>query len=140
MPTQCKDGDGNIIIQKEKILEIWKEYFRNLFEVDGKTTDPVTLESIVDDNQEITPPTFNEICSIINKLKNNKAAGSDNICPELIKYGGRTLKYKMYKLIFSLNSPCIFIIPEIHQQMHKSLKRCNQPFIIVEPYICFGSP
>ena len=99
MPTQCKDGDGNIIIQKEKILEIWKEYFRNLFEVDGKTIDPVTLESIVDDNQEITPPTFNEICSIINKLKNNKAAGSDNICPELIKYGGRTLKYKMYRLI-----------------------------------------
>jgi hypothetical protein len=24
--------------------------------------------------------------------------------------------------------------------MHKSLKRCSQPFIIVEPYICFGSP
>jgi hypothetical protein len=99
MPTQCKDGDGKIIIQNGKILEIWKEYFRNLFEVDGKTTDPITLESIVDDNQEITPPTFNEICSIINKLKNNKAAGSDNICPELIKYGGRALKYKMYRLI-----------------------------------------
>jgi hypothetical protein len=28
MPIQCKDGDGNIIIQKEKLLEIWKKYFR----------------------------------------------------------------------------------------------------------------
>ena len=76
MPIQCKDGDGNIIIQKEKILEIWKEYFRNLFEEDGTTADPVTIENIVDDNQEIIPKTFNEICSIINKLKKNKA--SDN--------------------------------------------------------------
>jgi hypothetical protein len=25
--------------------------------------------------------------------------------------------------MLSLNSPCIFIIPEIHQQMHKSLKK-----------------
>jgi hypothetical protein len=75
MPIQCKDGDGNIIIQKEKILEIWKEYFRNLFEEDGTATDPVTIENIVVDNQEIIPPTFNKICSIINKLKTTKQRG-----------------------------------------------------------------
>jgi hypothetical protein len=74
MPIQCKDGDGNIIIQKEKNIRIWKEYFRNLFEVDGTTADPVILESIVDDNQEITPPTFNETCSIINKLKKHQSS------------------------------------------------------------------
>jgi hypothetical protein len=34
---------------------------------------------------EISPPTYNEVCTIINKLKNNKAGGTDNIIPELIK-------------------------------------------------------
>jgi hypothetical protein len=28
---------------------------------------------------------YKEICTIINKLKSNTAAGSDNILPELIK-------------------------------------------------------
>ena len=41
----------------------------------------------------------NEICTIINKLKTNKAAGTDNIMGELVKYGGRTLKQKIHKLI-----------------------------------------
>ena len=53
----------------------------------------------IDNNNKVEPPTFNEICSIINKLKMNKAAGVDNIPGELIKYGGRTLKQKIYKLI-----------------------------------------
>ena len=47
-------------------------------------------------------PSYNEICSIINKLKLNKAAGSDNIPPELLKHGGRTQKQKSYKLILMM--------------------------------------
>jgi hypothetical protein len=50
-------------------------------------------------HDEVAPPAYNEICSIINKLKTNKAAGTDNISRELIKHGGRTLKRKIYKLI-----------------------------------------
>jgi sorting nexin-29 len=39
---------------------------------------------------------------LINNLKLNKAAGSDNISPELLKQGGRTLKQKLYKLIIMI--------------------------------------
>ena len=38
---------------------------------------------------ETPAPSFNEVCSIINKLKDGKAGGTDNIIRELIKYGGR---------------------------------------------------
>jgi hypothetical protein len=43
----------------------------------------------------IPAPSFNEACSRINKLKNGKAGGTDNIIPELIKYGGRVLKQRI---------------------------------------------
>jgi hypothetical protein len=45
---------------------------------------------------------YNEICTIINKLKSNKAAGIDNIPPEFIKSGGRTSKQKPYTLILKI--------------------------------------
>jgi sorting nexin-29 len=48
---------------------------------------------------EIKPPTYREVSNIINKLKRNKAPGTDNIPVELVKYGGYILKHRMYNLI-----------------------------------------
>ena len=83
------------------MLARWKEYFQNLLSV---PTTPERLQQTserTDNHDEIAPPTFNEICSIINKLKTNKAAGTDNIRGEVIKHGGRTLKKKIHKLIWN---------------------------------------
>lgn len=46
-------------------------------------------EGTIDDVEE---PSFNEICYIINHLKQLKAAGSDNLPSELFRYGARSLK------------------------------------------------
>ena len=51
---------------------------------------------------EIPAPSFNEVCFIINNLKNGKAGGTDNILSELIKCGERVLKQRMYKLILKI--------------------------------------
>ena len=48
---------------------------------------------------EIEPPTYKEVSNIINKLKRNKAPGTDNVSAELVKYGGYILKHRMYNLI-----------------------------------------
>jgi hypothetical protein len=50
----------------------------------------ILIEEIINYDQEVDTPFYNEICSIINNLKTNKAAGSHNIPPELIKNGGIT--------------------------------------------------
>jgi sorting nexin-29 len=39
---------------------------------------------------------------MFNQLKSNKAGGSDNIMPELIKHGERTLKQRIYNLITTI--------------------------------------
>jgi hypothetical protein len=56
----------------------------------------------VENDIEIELPTCNEVSDIINKLKGNKAPGTDNIPAELIKYGGYILKQRMYNLILSI--------------------------------------
>ena len=60
-----------------------------------RTSEAMDIQNIVKEctNQSQIPlPLYNEICSIVSKLKLNVAAASDNIPPELLKHGGRTLK------------------------------------------------
>ena len=76
LPTTWKDTSGNTI---SEIDERWKVYFQNLLSV------PVIPErhqqtcQKADNHDEVPLRTYNEICTIINKLKTNKAAGTDNI-------------------------------------------------------------
>jgi hypothetical protein len=70
------------------------------------TPEAIDIQNIIKEctnNQSQIPlPSYNEIFSIIKKLKLNKAAGSENIPPELLQHGGRTLKQKLYKLILMI--------------------------------------
>jgi hypothetical protein len=84
------------------VLARWKQYFQNLLSVSIIPERQQEISERTDNHNEIAPPTYNEICMIINKLKTNKAAGMDNITGELIKYGRRTLKQKIYKLICNI--------------------------------------
>ena len=100
----CKDDNNIVITQVNQILNRWKDYFfctiLNL-DIDDSFSNH-RIQPITSDNQtdvEISPPSYNEVCSIINKLKSNKAGGTDNIIPEVIKQGGRTLKQRIYELI-----------------------------------------
>jgi hypothetical protein len=76
-----------------------KEYFQNLLSVPTAPEGLQLTSEGTDNHDEVAPPAYNEICSIIKKLKTNKAAGTDNTPGELIKHDGRKLKQKVYKLI-----------------------------------------
>jgi hypothetical protein len=85
----------------DKILNRWKEYFCPILNLDpdelssNHRTQSTTTDTLID--TENLSPSYNEVCSIMNKLKSNKAGGNDNIITELIKNGGRTLKQRIYK-------------------------------------------
>ena len=93
--------DGNLIKNKELFLERWAEYLQNLLSK-VHTTDP----GFLDDLQTVPiikklddPPSFDEVEKAILCLKDSKAAGPDNIPPEVIKYGGCALHRRLHNLI-----------------------------------------
>ncbi|GFO30293.1 RNA-directed DNA polymerase from mobile element jockey-like [Plakobranchus ocellatus] len=71
--------NGDIIIDKEKILERWAEYIRELFKSDRKD------HKIMKNNFAGPPIMKEEVDTAIKKVKHGKATGPDNISVELIE-------------------------------------------------------
>ena len=102
LPIICRDAEDNVICQPDLILERWKDYFCNILNISEAVDVQIIISDHTNNQPHIPLPSYNEICFIINNLKLNKAAGSDNIPPELLKHGGRTLKQKLHKLILMI--------------------------------------
>ena len=96
-----RSTDGVLIKNKELILERWAEYLQNLLNK-VHITDPDFLDDLPTlpiipklDN----PPSFDEVEKDILSLKDNKAAGPDNIPAEVNKYGGCALHGRLHNFI-----------------------------------------
>ena len=72
----CKDDQNTILTQMGQILNRWNKYFCTLLntETEGLPDNQKTQLKHLDNQQdiEIPAPNFNEVCSIINKLKSGK--------------------------------------------------------------------
>jgi hypothetical protein len=79
-PTNCKDSESNVII--EQTFKKCKEYFYNICNPKGTLNTAVSITKSLRDSYEVSSPKYNDICTTINILKSNKAAGTDNIPPE----------------------------------------------------------
>ena len=96
-----RSTDGVLIKNKELILERWAEYLQNQLNK-VHTTNPDFLDDLptlpiipkLDD-----PPSFDEVEKAILGLKDNKAAGPDNISAEVIEYGGCALHRRLHNFI-----------------------------------------
>jgi hypothetical protein len=73
--------------------ESWANYFKKLL------NRPEPKRPVIEKNVHKTfeylktePPSYEEVRLALQKLKNNKSGGSDNLAQELFKYGGDSLK------------------------------------------------
>jgi hypothetical protein len=73
-----------------------------MFDISEVTDRQNIIREDTNNPSQIPIRSYNEICFIINKLKRNKPAGPDNIPPEMLKHGGRTLRQKLHKLILMI--------------------------------------
>jgi hypothetical protein len=108
------------------VLASWKKYFRNILSVPTAPERLQLTSERTDNYDEVEPPAYYEICSIINKRKTNKAAGTDNIPGELIQHGGRTLKQKIYKLIKTSGIKKLSNLNGTKEISAPSVRKCNR--------------
>ena len=84
----------------QSIVARWNNYFSQLFNVHGfkdlRQAEIHTAEPLVPE------PSATEVELDIDKLKNYKSPGIDQIPAELIKAGGRTICLEIHKLITSI--------------------------------------
>jgi hypothetical protein len=86
------------------VLGRWKQYFNEVLnrELIPKHKNRKHETENLNEEVEIPPPTYNEVNNTIQKLRNNKAPGPDNIISELIKEGGQKLKHRICMLILKI--------------------------------------
>ena len=95
-----KDEKADLVADSHRIMASWRNYFYQLLNV-HKVKD-VRQAEIHAVEQLVPEPSAFEVELAIEKLKNHKSPGSDQIPAELIKAGGRTIRYEIHKLIISI--------------------------------------
>jgi len=89
-----------LVTDSHSILASWRNHFSHLLNVRGvnyvRKTEIRTAEPLV------PHPSAFEVELAIEKLKNHKSPGTDQIPAELIKAVGRTICYEIRKLIISI--------------------------------------
>ena len=98
--TIVKDEKRDLVADSQRIMTRWRKYFSQLLNVhevkDVREAEIHTVEPLVPE------PSAFEIELTIEKLKNHKSSGIDQIPAELIKAGGRTIRGEIHKLIISV--------------------------------------
>jgi hypothetical protein len=96
----CKNKKGELLGGKEEIRRRWMEHFKELLNIENNGREQVDQNTEAStQEQHIEEPNIEEVRETIKELRNNKAPGGDNICAEMVKYGGDKLIQLIYELI-----------------------------------------
>lgn len=98
-PVRSADG-SRLITDNKEILDRWAEHYQQLLNR-SNPSDPTVFENlpelpIIEDLDNF--PTRQEVHMAIISLKNNKAAGPDNIPSEILKHGGNAILDCLYTI------------------------------------------
>ena len=89
----CTDAEGNLLANEREVIERWKQFYETHFN-GGTTAHEGGIGATLGDrghDDMFLAPSLNEVQEEIKRLRNNKAAGNDQIPCELLKYCGETL-------------------------------------------------
>jgi sorting nexin-29 len=97
----CRDLDGNLLTNECEVIERWKQYYDEHLNGDiAEDDDEVAVDlGVRADDDRIPAPDLQEVEEEIGRLKNNKAAGADQLPSELFKHGGEALAKALHWVI-----------------------------------------
>lgn len=104
-PLLCKDSNGDVLADEVRCLARWTEYFQHL--LNREAASPQYRQTRLRTSQQqpqpfVAEPSLEEVEHVVNKIKNNKSPGSDNLSGELFKYGGAALLSQLHELILMI--------------------------------------
>ena len=91
---------GDLVIDSHSIFARWRNHFSQLLNIHG-VNDVMQTETHTAGPLVPEPSAF-KVELALKKLKGHKSLGTDQIPIEMIKAGGRTVCYEVYKLINSI--------------------------------------
>ncbi len=98
--NEVMNENGKMLKDWEAVKERWREYFKNLMNVQDKG--PVVVTAVVLNGgggvYREESITYEEVNQAIKRLKNGKAAGTDGITAEMLKCGGDVVTKWMVKI------------------------------------------
>ena len=82
-----KDTDGNVVVDDEKLMEVWRAYYDKLSNEEFSwSKDSLAETSMVSGPSESI--SIKEVEAAIAKMKNNKAAGPSGVVADMVKAAG----------------------------------------------------
>ena len=99
-PLRSSDGQ-NLLSDNTSIHAGWPEHFQSLFTANHNVQDTAIhrIPQLPLKQELYEPPTRQETIMAIAHLQCHKAAGADNITPEIWKFGSPMLHVKLYDLL-----------------------------------------
>ena len=99
-PRAIRNVDGQMCMGPEETLQRWRHHFGTVLNVTSSYTEDIIQAQhqypIRHDMSE--PPTEEEICEAMDRLKGNKASGRNGILPEMLKNCGPDTMNRIYDL------------------------------------------
>jgi len=130
-----KDEKSDLVADSHNILASLRSHYSQLFSVHGvskvRQTKTHTAEPLVPE-----PSAFEVgMAKAIEKLKEHKSTGNDQIPAELIKAGGRTIRYEIHKLINFIGIRRNCLRSGRNRSLYLSVERViKQIVVIIEAY------
>lgn len=96
-----RDEGGKLLTEHTQIMERWRQYFKSLLEDDDTYETPNSEDNEQQEENEYAMETITteELEKAISKLKLGKAAGIDEITPEMIKFLNTEGKEKLLEIL-----------------------------------------
>jgi len=95
-------SDGQSCRSTEETLECWRSHYQNALNhppaTQCQSLDSDSARAVPDPTVSDDAPTLGEVRRAIRKLRNGRAAGSDGIQPELLKYAEEPVSVSLHSL------------------------------------------